>query len=163
MIILGIDPGIATMGYGIIKEDKGNYEAIDYGVLSTHKDLSVTERLVLVAKGVKQLIEKFKPDTIAVEELFFSSNRKTAMLVSQARGVILLICHDAGVPISEYTPNQIKQAVSGYGSADKRQVQQMVRMLLRLTSVPKPDDAADALAIALCHGQTGRFSTLFRV
>ncbi len=164
MIILGIDPGLATMGYGVINSEHGNFSVIDYGVVTTPKECSLPERLQQLEKGVNSLVEKFKPDNIAIEELFFSKNITTGIAVAEARGVILLTAVKAcGNEVFEYTPNQIKQAMTGYGGADKKQMMLMVQMVLRLKSIPRPDDAADALAVALCHGQTSRLSTEFRI
>ena len=163
MVILGIDPGIATMGYGVVEVDKGEFTALDYGVITTSKDMSAPDRLVKVAKGIALLNEKYSPKAIAIEELFFQTNRKTAILVAEARGVILYSASLTKARIYEYTPNQIKQAITGYGGADKNQMQQMVKILLKLNAVPKPDDAADALAVSICHGQTGKFQELARI
>ncbi len=164
MIIVGFDPGLATLGYGVInKELKRKPEMVDYGIISTPKDLSLPERLLLIEKGVKQIIEKFKPDEIAIEELFFAKNVKTGIDVAHARGVLLLTATKECGKIFEYTPLQIKQALTGYGRADKPQMQKMVKTLLNLKSIPRPDDAADALAVALTHAQTGRLTNLFRV
>lgn len=164
MIILGIDPGLATMGYGVINAVKGNYSVIDYGAVITPKDCTLPQRLKQLEEGVQELIETFKPDNIAIEELFFSKNVTTGIAVSEARGVILLTAvKGLGDEVYEYTPNQIKQAVTGYGGADKMQMQHMVQALLRLKSVPRPDDAADALAVAICHAQTSRMTTNFKV
>lgn len=164
MIILGIDPGLATMGYGVINAVKGNYSVIDYGAVVTPKDCTLPQRLKQLEEGVQELIKTFKPDNIAIEELFFSKNVTTGIAVSEARGVILLTAvKGLGDEVYEYTPNQIKQAVTGYGGADKMQMQHMVQALLRLKSVPRPDDAADALAVAICHAQTSRMTTSFKV
>ena len=164
MIILGIDPGLATMGYGVINAVKGNYSVIDYGAVVTPKDCTLPQRLKQLEEGVQELIETLKPDNIAIEELFFSKNVTTGIAVSEARGVILLTAvKGLGDEVYEYTPNQIKQAVTGYGGADKMQMQHMVQALLRLKSVPRPDDAADALAVAICHAQTSRMTTSFKV
>ena len=164
MVILGIDPGLATMGYGVINAVKGNYSVIDYGAVVTPKDCTLPQRLKQLEEGVQELIETFKPDNIAIEELFFSKNVTTGIAVSEARGVILLTAvKGLGDEVYEYTPNQIKQAVTGYGGADKMQMQHMVQALLRLKSVPRPDDAADALAVAICHAQTSRMTTSFKV
>lgn len=164
MIILGFDPGLATLGYGVIKSDKGaKPEMIDYGIISTPKDKNLAERLCLLEKGVKQVIEQFKPDEIAIEELFFAKNVTTGINVAHARGVILLTAIKYCGNIFEYTPLQIKQALTGYGRADKHQMQEMVKTFLRLKSVPRPDDAADALAVALCHQQTNKFGKLFGI
>ncbi len=164
MVILGFDPGIATLGYGVISKDgRGRPQMLDYGVISTPKDLSLPDRLVLIEKGVKQVIDKFKPDEIAIEELFFAKNVKTAITVAHSRGVTLLTAIKECGKIFEYTPLQIKQALTGYGRADKKQIQEMVKTFLHLKAIPKPDDAADALAVALCHAQTSRLGVLFKV
>ena len=136
---------------------------LDYGVISTPKDKNLAERLVLIEQGLKQIIEKFKPDEIAVEELFFAKNVTTGINVAHARGIILLTAIKECGRIFEYTPLQIKQALTGYGRADKNQIQQMVKTFLKLKSVPKPDDAADALAVALTHAQTNKFGGLFSI
>lgn len=164
MIILGIDPGLATMGFGIIEKDaSGNCRAVDYGVVLTPKEESLPVRLAILEQGVLQVLEKYKPDEVAFEELFFSKNITTGIAVAEARGVAMLTCVKHCGKLFEYTPMQIKQALTGYGKADKKQVQQVVASLLRLNSVPRPDDAADALGVALCHAFTSRFSTLFQV
>ncbi len=164
MIILGIDPGLATMGYGVISANRGVFKVVDYGVVTTPKEDSLPKRLFQIEEGVSELIEAFKPDNVAIEELFFSKNITTGIAVAEARGVILLTAvKGIGSEVYEYTPNQIKQAITGYGGADKLQMQHMVQALLRLKSVPRPDDAADALAVALCHAQTSRLSTPFRI
>jgi crossover junction endodeoxyribonuclease RuvC len=149
MIILGIDPGTAIIGWGLIKKDK-NLEAIDYGCIKTSPDLSTAERLNKLYKELDSLIKKHKPGIVAVEDIFFFKNLKTAVKVSQARGVILLTIAKSKIEVAEYTPLQIKQAVACYGRADKRQVQEMVKTLLNLKEIPKPNDAADALATAIC-------------
>ena len=163
MIILGIDPGIAIVGYGVLNFEKGKYTVIDYGVITTDKDLKTPERLVLIEKGLIQLIEKYHPDCVGIEELFFQTNRKTAIVVAEARGVILLTVQKYCKQLFEYTPLQIKQAVTGYGQADKHQVQFMVKTLLNLKTIPKPDDAADALAAAITCAQVNRLNNLFRI
>ena len=163
MIILGIDPGFATMGWGVIKSEKGNATVVDYGVVTTPKSETLPTRLAMLESGVKQLIEKFKPDEIALEELFFNTNITTAINVAQARGVILLTCVKECGKLYEYTPLQIKQALTGYGRAEKIQMQTMVKTFLRLDKIPRPDDAADALAVALTHNQTRRFKNPFGI
>lgn len=162
MIILGIDPGIATVGYGVLDNGRKSI-CVDYGIISTPKDMDTPQRLVIIASALEELIHKYRPDAVAVEELFVSKNVKTAINVSHARGVILYTAIKAGCKLYEYTPLQIKQGLTGYGRADKSQIQQMVKMLLCLKQTPKPDDAADALAVALCHLQTNRFSEMFQV
>ena len=164
MIILGIDPGIATMGYGVVDKDKnGNCRAVDYGVVVTPKEEKLPVRLAMLEEGVGKIINKFSPEEVALEELFFTKNITTGIAVAHARGVILLACVKRCGKLYEYTPMQIKQALTGYGRADKKQIQQVVASLLRLKSIPRPDDAADALGIALCHAFTSRFGTLFAV
>ena len=165
MIILGIDPGTATTGYGVIENNQGKLKAVKYGCILTDKKLKMPERLDLLGEELKKIIKKYKPQAMAVEELFFFKNAKTIITVGQARGVILFIGKNVGKNISkkaefdiyEYTPLQVKQAVVGYGRADKRQVQQMVKAILGLDSIPKPDDAADALAVAICCGSSIKF------
>ena len=149
MIILGIDPGTATTGFGAIKKTK-KLSLIAYGCITTSADLSTADRLNKIHKELSSLIKKYKPNIVAVEDIFFFKNLKTAVKVSQARGVILLTAAKAKIRITEYTPLQVKQAVACYGRADKAQVQKMVKTLLNLKEIPKPDDAADALAIAIC-------------
>jgi crossover junction endodeoxyribonuclease RuvC len=157
-LALGIDPGTATTGYGLVRlESDGELVAVNYGVILTPKEESAPARLEMFYRDLRALLKKFHPDTAAVEKLFFQRNISTAILVGQARGVALLALQQAGVEIFEYTPNEVKQAVAGYGSADKKQVQDMVRVLLGLSETPKPDDAADALAIAITHLNTKRY------
>jgi crossover junction endodeoxyribonuclease RuvC len=159
MRILGIDPGFAICGYGVIEEAKnGDLTVLAHGVIETHKSESLPQRLFTLRRELHGLIETWTPDEAAVEELFFATNAKTAISVGQARGVIVLSLFERGLKIAEYTPMQVKQAVSGYGGADKRQMQEMVRMLLRLAKIPKPDDAADALAIAITHAHSRRMN-----
>ena len=161
MIILGIDPGIATVGYSVIECVGNKYLPIEYGVITTPADMIFPERLSKIYNRITELIDKYDPEDLAIEELFFNKNVKTAIKVAQARGVEVLSCVNKGLNIYEYTPLQIKQAVTGYGRADKNQVQQMVKMLLHLDKIPKPDDAADALAVALCHGASLKFKDSF--
>ncbi len=154
MRILGIDPGFAIVGYGVIDYEKGKYKTVDYGKITTPAGMDMSLRLKEVYDGIIRLIDMFKPDVLAIEELFFNTNVKTAIAVGHARGVIVLAAANNGLKINEYTPLQIKQAVVGYGRADKNQVQQMVKMFLGLKEVPKPDDTADALAVAICHANS---------
>jgi crossover junction endodeoxyribonuclease RuvC len=151
MKIIGIDPGTAIIGWGVIEEQRGNHSAIAYGHITTEKGLDPAERLCTLADELENVLRLHSPEEAAVEEIFFSTNVKTAIAVSQARGVILLTLKRFGVNISGYTPNQVKQSVTGYGSADKQQVQLMTKNILHLPTIPKPDDTADAIAIALCH------------
>lgn len=151
-LALGIDPGTATTGYGLVRlERDGSLLAVNYGIITTPKNTPPAERLVLLYDQMQELLHENKPDTAAVEKLFFQRNITTAIAVGQARGVMMLSLAQAGLNVFEYTPNEIKQAVAGYGSAGKRQMQEMVRVLLELDSIPKPDDAADALAVAITH------------
>ena len=164
MIILGIDPGLATLGYGVIEKDaRGNCRVVDYGVVLTPKEEGLPVRLAILEEGISKILDKFKPDEVAMEELFFSKNITTGIAVAHARGVALLTCVKACGKLYEYTPMQIKQALTGYGRADKKQMQSVVASLLKLKTVPKPDDAADALGVALCHACTNRFGELFAV
>ena len=154
MIILGLDPGTATTGYGLIETDGVNSKILCYGVIKTIPSKKHSQRLLEIHNDVTELIAKHKPDACAVEQLFFANNQKTAFSVGQARGVLLLTIEQAGIDLHEFTPLQVKQALVGYGKADKKQVQQMVKLVLKLNQIPKPDDAADALAIALTCAQT---------
>ena len=153
MIILGIDPGVATVGFGIISETGGVPSPIRYGVISTPAGVRLALRLAQIKNDVSELIETFKPDAIAVEELFFNTNLKTAISVAHGRAAAILAGEEHGIPMFEYTPLQIKKAVAGYGRASKKQVMDMVRRLLSMEHVPQPDDAADALAVAICHAR----------
>lgn len=150
MKILGIDPGTATTGFGIIEKTKGRVVAVDCGVISTPKSLPMSNRLLILFNDLEEIIKHHKPDLIAVEQLFFAKNVTTAISVGQARGVVLLASQKADLKLLEFTPLQVKQSVTGYGKASKKQVQQMVTRILKLKHIPKPDDAADALAIAIC-------------
>lgn len=162
MRVLGIDPGIATVGFGVVDSVRGRQTIVSCGVITTPAGTSLTSRLDRIYRDLRELIGTFNPDAMAVEELFFNTNTKTAISVAQGRGVILLAGYREGLPVYEYTPLQVKQAVVGYGRADKNQVIEMVKRLLNMTTAPKPDDAADALAIALCHARsaTSRLSNL---
>lgn len=151
MIILGIDPGVAIVGYGAIEYQSMRIQHIRHGVIRTPAHTPLSQRLMEISDDMKELLQLFSPDAVSVEELFFSKNVTTGIAVSHARGVILLECRRAGVPIYEYTPMQVKQAVTGYGGAEKRQVMDMTQRLLELERMPRPDDAADALAMAICH------------
>ena len=154
MIILGIDPGYAIVGYGVLEYNGNKFKVIEYGAITTDASMEMFDRLKSIHDDLNKIIERVKPDFKAIEELFFNSNQKTAINVAQARGVLLLSALNHGVEVFEYTPLQVKQAVAGYGRADKNQVQQMVKLLLGLEKVPKPDDTADAVAIAICHGHS---------
>ena len=156
MIILGIDPGIAIVGYGIIEYKNNKFKVIDYGAITTPSSTNDIKRLEKIYKGIYILIKNYNIDEVAVEELFFNKNVKTAITVAQARGVILLGCAHNNKPTYEYTPLQVKQGVVGYGRAKKIQVQQMVTSILNLSEIPKPDDIADALAVAICHANANK-------
>lgn len=150
MIILGIDPGTATTGWGVVEKSDGQLYPVGYGCIKTAKDLTTAERLRNIHREFNQILKKYKPQRIAVEDIFFFKNLTTAVKVSQARGVIMACAGCADMPVSEYTPLQVKQAATSYGRAQKRQVQKMVKLILGLKEIPKPDDAADALAVAIC-------------
>lgn len=158
LIILGIDPGYAILGYGVLEADGRKLWPIDYGVVETKVRTPFPQRLDVLYSGVRQLLELHKPDCAVFEELFFYHNATTAIQVGAGRGVAMLAAQQGGIPLYEYTPMQIKLAVTGNGHADKKQVQQMVKLLLGLNSIPKPDDAADALGAAICHANTADFS-----
>lgn len=154
MIILGIDPGFAITGYGVLEYVGNHFKVIDYGVISTKAGELFSDRILQIDARVKKLVDMYRPDACAIEELFFNNNAKTAIAAAHGRGVALAAAAGKGVPVYEYTPLQVKQNVVGYGRAEKKQVQIMVKMLLKLESIPKPDDAADALAIAICHANS---------
>lgn len=154
MRILGIDPGIATIGFGVLEAERSQYRLMQCGVITTPAHTSLSSRLDQIYQDMRQLLEAFQPDAVSVEELFFNTNITTGIAVAHGRGVILLACQQAGVKIYEYTPLQVKQSVVGYGRAEKKQVMDMVRRLCSLKSAPKPDDAADAVALALCHARS---------
>ena len=154
MRILGVDPGVATIGFGLIEADRGSQRLLRFGVITTPAGLPLSNRLYQISQDMEELLSAFHPDEAAVEELFFSKNITTGIAVAHGRGVILLELERAGIPVYEYTPMQVKQAVAGYGGAEKRQVMLMTQRLLRMGEIPRPDDAADALAIAICHGRS---------
>ncbi len=151
MLVLGIDPGTAIVGYGLIEYKKNKMKIITYGCIYTEKELPLNKRLEIIYNELIEIIEKYKPDTFAIEELFYFKNNKTVISVSQARGIMLLAATQKNLPIFEYTPLQVKIGITGYGRAEKKQVQLMVQRILNLEEIPKPDDAADALAIAITH------------
>ena len=154
MLILGIDPGFAITGYGVVDHTSNKFTVIDYGVVNTKAGELFSSRLEQIDAKIGEIVEKYRPDAMAIEELFFNNNAKTAIMAAHGRGVALLACSKRGVPCYEYTPLQVKQNVVGYGRAEKKQVQQMVKVILNLREIPKPDDAADALAIAICHAHS---------
>ena len=155
MIILGIDPGYAIIGWGVIRYERGRYIPLDFGAVTTPAGMPFNRRLEVIYDELTAILTKYAPDAVAVEKLYFQNNQKTAIDVAQARGVTMLAIHKCGVPVYEYTPLQVKSAVTGYGKAEKPQVMEMTKRLLRLKAVPKPDDTADALALAICHAQYG--------
>lgn len=163
MIILGIDPGIAIVGYGIIEVVGSSIKLLEYGCITTSSKSPVPKRLSFIMKEMSSIIEEFKPDEMAIEELFFNKNAKTVINVAQARGVEILAGIEAGLPIYEYTPLQIKLAIVGYGRAEKIQVQETIKTILRLNEIPKPDDAADAIAVAVCHSFSRKFKELYEM
>ena len=154
MRILGIDPGFATIGFGLITADRGQVHMVTYGAITTPAGLPLSKRLYQIGTDMEDLIGQLKPDVISIEELFFNTNITTGIAVAHGRGVILYAAEKCGIPLYEYTPSQVKLAVTGYGKAEKRQVMDMTKRLLKLKSVPRPDDAADALALALCHARS---------
>lgn len=154
MKILGIDPGTGIVGWGIIQRQGLKYSPLKFGIIKTCSTDKMCDRLKIIYDSVSDIIEKEKPDAVAVEELFFFKNQKTIISVAQARGAIITAIRNSNTPVFEYTPLQIKQSITGYGRADKAQMQEMVRITLKLKDIPRPDDAADALAVAICHGQT---------
>lgn len=154
MIILGIDPGYAIVGFGVIEYKNNHFKTIDYGAITTEAGLNFNRRLEIIYDELTALMEKYKPDALSVEKVFYNSNAKTVIDVSQARGVIMLAAQKNKIPVFEYTPLQVKQSVVGYGRAEKKQIQEMVKRILFLEKVPKPDDTADALAMAVCHAHT---------
>ena len=163
MLVIGIDPGTATTGYGLVRENQDDsLQAVDHGVILTPADIPMAQRLALLYGKLNEILVLHHPDSSAVEKLFFQRNVKTAITVGQGRGVVLLTLAQADLPVAEYTPLEVKQAVAGYGGADKRQVQEMVRVLLDLEEIPKPDDAADALAVAICHLHSAKMLNLIQ-
>ena len=160
MIIIGIDPGYAIVGIGVVEYVGNKFRTLGYNAITTPAGMPTVERLKKIYTEMTMYIDKYKPDAVAIEELFFNSNQKTAINVAQARGVLLVAVANKNVPISEYTPLQVKQSVTGYGRADKKQIQSMVKMILGLNVIPKPDDAADALALAICHAHSNKMNNM---
>lgn len=160
MIIIGIDPGYAIVGIGVVEYVGNKFRTFEYNAITTPAGMPTVERLKKIYTEMTMYIDKYKPDAVAIEELFFNSNQKTAINVAQARGVLLVAVANKNVPISEYTPLQVKQSVTGYGRADKKQIQSMVKMILGLNVIPKPDDAADALALAICHAHSNKMNNM---
>ena len=163
MIIIGVDPGYAIVGIGVIEYKGNKFRTLEYGAITTNAGEPTVDRLKKIYDQMNEYLEKYKPDAVAIEELFFNSNQKTAINVAQARGVILVSARNKNIPICEYTPLQVKQSVTGYGRAEKKQIQQMVKMLLGLNVIPKPDDAADALALAICHAHSNKMNTMLNL
>lgn len=160
---MGIDPGIAILGYGLVEYKGNSFKTIDYGAITTEAGTPMSLRLSIIHTQLVELLEKYKPEAFAIEELFFNKNIKTALTVAHARGVAVVAAANMKIPIFEYTPLQVKQAISGYGRAEKKQMQQMVKILLNLQETPKPDDVADALAVAICHGNSSNYAHLFKL
>jgi len=160
VIVVGIDPGVATTGYGVVRDTRDGIEWVDYGIITTPPDMALAQRLLVLHQELQKIIQLHRPESSAVEKLFFQKNVTTAIAVGQARGVALLTLAENRIEVSEYTPLEVKQAVAGYGSADKKQVQYMVKAILNMEKIPSPDDAADALAIAICHLHSIRFKNL---
>jgi len=158
MIIMGIDPGFAITGYGIVEYEGNKFSVLNYDAITTEASMQLPERLLYVYDRLQELIEEYKPEVVAIEELFFNKNIKTALTVGHGRGVAVLAAAKAGIEVFEYTPLQVKQSVVGYGRADKAQIQHMVKAILNLPAIPKPDDVADALAVAICHGHSYRIN-----
>ncbi len=159
MVVLGIDPGYAIVGYGAVEHVRGRSRTLGYGAITTKAGVPLPDRLNEIYRDMTELLQKLRPDAIAIEELFFNTNVTTGIAVAQARGVIVLACAQSGIPIFQYTPLQVKMAVVGYGRAEKKQVMEMTRIMLELDKIPRPDDAADALAVALCHAHTSQSLT----
>ena len=163
MRILGLDPGLAILGFGTIDEEGNKLKLVDYGIINSEPDITFPERLKLLYDDLDFLINRYKPDIVAVEELFYNRNATTAIKVAQARGIQVLCCQQHDLPLYEFTPLQVKQTITGYGRADKKQVQLMVKNLLNMDHMPQPDDAADAIAIAICLSFAGRFKDQYRM
>jgi crossover junction endodeoxyribonuclease RuvC len=161
MVILGLDPGTATTGFGIISYENDKFSLLDYGCITTPKDLALAERLQQISDDLEEIVKDSNPDEIAIEEIFFSKNIKTAIHVAHARGALMQKLSSEGYSINEYKPQQIKEAVCGYGKAEKIQVQKMVQLMLEMDTLPRPDDAADALAVAICHGNSLKVRRLY--
>ncbi|MDO5602530.1 MAG: crossover junction endodeoxyribonuclease RuvC [Oscillospiraceae bacterium] len=160
MRVLGIDPGYAIVGYGVVDYAKQRFSTVEYGAVTTEAGVLFEERLLQVYRGLGEVMDRTHPDAVSIEQLFYCHNQTTVIYVAEARGVILLAAHERGIPIFEYTPMQVKQAVTGYGKAVKKQVQEMTRRVLKLPEIPKPDDTADALAMAVCHAHCA-YSRMF--
>lgn len=162
MLVLGIDPGTAITGYGLVDGKGSRKELVAYGVLETSPKMNMPERLLKIGQDMTGIIEEHRPDSVAIEQLFYHRNAKTLVPVAQSRGVLIYAAVRAGLPVAEYTPLQVKQSITGYGQAEKKQVQAMVKQILNLSVIPRPDDAADALAIAICHLHSHRISSILK-
>ena len=162
MIVLGIDPGIAIVGYGIVEYNNNSFKVLNYGAITTPPKINLSNRIKTIYDDINTLIRSYSIDALAIEELFFNKNVKTAIDVAHARGVIMVSCSNYGIPIYEYTPLQVKQGVVGYGRAAKNQIQEMVKVILNLPEIPKPDDVADGLALAICHCHSINYSEMFK-
>jgi crossover junction endodeoxyribonuclease RuvC len=162
MRVMGLDPGLGTTGYGLVDSDGQDLQAVAFGVITTKPEYILATRLFQLHQQLHELLVRFSPDVVVIEQLFFGNNSRTAIVVGQARGVLLLATAENNLPTAEYTPMQVKQAITGFGQADKRQMQKMVALLLRLNEIPQPDDAADALAIAVCYINTTRIAMLIQ-
>jgi crossover junction endodeoxyribonuclease RuvC len=160
MTILGLDPGTATTGFGVIEYDKGEFRLLDYGCITTAKSNDLANRINQIINDLQEIVNTWKPHEIAIEEIFFSKNIKTAMSVAHARGALMQKLSSAGYKINEYKPSHVKEAVCGYGNAEKMQIQKMVQIMLKMPTIPRPDDAADALAVAICHANHHHFKVL---
>lgn len=160
MIIIGIDPGYAIVGVGVVEHLGNKFRTLEYNAITTPAGMNTVDRLKKIYDRMVMYIEKYKPDAVAIEELFFNSNQKTAINVAQARGVLMVAAANYKIPISEYTPLQVKQSITGYGRAEKKQMQNMVKIILGLNVIPKPDDAADALALAICHAHSSKMNKM---
>ncbi len=163
MLIIGIDPGYAILGYGVISYEGNKFDVIEYGTVTTSSNMELPDRLKKIYNELYDLFEKYKPNAVAIEELFFNKNVTTALMVAHARGVAVVTAAKAGIEIFEYTPLQVKQGVVGYGRAEKKQVQLMVKTILNLKEIPRPDDAADALAVGICHAHSGVMGKYFKI
>lgn len=158
--VLGIDPGTAIVGWGVVEGEGQELELVEYGTIRTPANSPLAGRVLQIYEAINELLDRFRPHGVGIEQLFFARNVSTALPVAHARGALLLAVAQRGLPMAEFTPMEIKQAVTGYGNADKQQMQQMVRLLLGLTEIPRPDDAADAVAVALCYHQSARYNDL---
>lgn len=163
MVIVGIDPGLAISGYGVLNYIGNKFEVIEYGAITTHSSEEFPKRLKAIYEGYNCIFDKYKPEAVAIEELFYNKNAKTAMAIAQARGVHILAAVNRSIQLYEYTPLQIKQGIVGYGRAEKKQIQEMVKIILKLDKIPQPDDVADGLAVAICHAHSLKYASNFKI